>query len=80
MHYTERTLSAMSNEKQLERALLWVVYEQCVYAGKAHARLLIHGQEAFAALGLRDGCNVEEIENKLFLNGDSTGKGVKAWQ
>ena len=46
---------------ELERALLWVVYEQCVYAGKAYARLLIHGEEAFAALGLKDGCDVKEI-------------------
>lgn len=54
---------------EAERALLWVIYEQCVYAGKAYARLLIHGQEAFAALGLEDGCGVEEIEKRLFDGG-----------
>ncbi len=59
----------MSKEEQLERALLWVIYEQCVYAGKAYARLLIHGQEAFEALGLQDGCNVDEIEFRLFGKG-----------
>ena len=62
----------MSREKQLERALLWVVYEQCVYAGKAYARLLIHGLEAFDALGLVDGCEAEEIEKRLF--GDDGGE------
>ena len=49
-----------------ERALLWVIYEQCVYGGKAYAKLLIHGQEAFDALGLEDGCAIEEIERRLF--------------
>jgi len=53
----------MSN---VERALLWVIYEQCVYNGKAYAKLLIHGTEAFAALGLVDGCDVSEIEKRLF--------------
>lgn len=53
----------MSN---VERALLWVIYEQCVYAGKVYAKLLIHGKEAFAAIGLEDGCDVEEIEKRLF--------------
>lgn len=50
----------------LERALLWVIYEQCVYAGKAYAKLLIHGDEAFKALGIEDGCSEEEIEKRLF--------------
>ena len=63
MRFMEKTLSVMS---ELERALLWVVYEQCVYAGKAYARLLIHGEEAFAALGLKDGCDAKEIEERLF--------------
>lgn len=56
----------MSREQALEKALLWIVYEQCVYAGKAYARLLIHGEEAFAAVGLKDGCDVKEIEERLF--------------
>ena len=51
---------------ELEKALLWVVYEQCVYNGKAYARLLIHGTEAFAALGIKDGCEAEIIEKRLF--------------
>jgi hypothetical protein len=50
----------------VEKALLWVIYEQCVYAGKVYARLLIHGKEAFAAIGLEDGCDVDEIEKRLF--------------
>ena len=54
----------------LKRALLWVIYEQCVYGGKAYARLLIHGQEAFAALGLKDGCDVSEIDRMLFEGGN----------
>ena len=49
-----------------EKALLWVIYEQCVYSGRAYARLLIHGSEAFEALGLKDGCEVAEIEKRLF--------------
>lgn len=56
-------------EKKLETALLWIVYEQCVYNGKAYAKLLIHGTEAFAALGLEDGCPVEQIEKRLFERG-----------
>ena len=62
----ERISSAMSKEKQLEKALLWVIHEQCEYSGKAYARLLIHGEEAFDALGLKDGCNITEIEERLF--------------
>lgn len=49
-----------------ERALLWVIYEQCVYGNKAYSRLLIHGQEAFEAVGIKDGCDVGEIEKRLF--------------
>ena len=54
------------NEKRLETALLWVIREQCEYAGKVYARLLIHGKEAFDALGLTDGCDIAEIEKRLF--------------
>lgn len=56
----------MNREEKLERALLWVIYEQCVYGGVAYARLLIHGKEAFDAVELEDRCGVEEIEKKLF--------------
>ena len=52
---------------ELERALLWVIYEQCTYGGKAYAKLLIHGEEAFRAVGLKDGCDEKEIEERLFL-------------
>lgn len=55
------------NEK-LEKALLWVIYEQCVYGDKAYAKLLIHGEEAFDALGLPYECEVREIEDLLFGN------------
>ena len=55
------------NEK-LEKALLWVIYEQCVYGDKAYAKLLIHGEEAFDALGLPYECKVREIEDRLFGN------------
>lgn len=55
---------------ELERALLWVVWEQCVYAGKAYAKLLIHGEDAFKALGLEDGCPESEIERRLFGDED----------
>lgn len=51
---------------EMEKALLWIIYEQCVYSGKAYAKLLIHGHDAFRAIGLEDGCNVEEIEQRLF--------------
>ena len=64
--YTERTSSVMN---EIEKALLWVIYEQCVYNGKAYARLLIHGEDAFRALGLSDGCSVAEIEKRLFERG-----------
>lgn len=56
----------MSREQRLEKALLWVIHEQCEYSGKAYARLLIHGQEAFDALGLKDECAISEIEERLF--------------
>lgn len=56
----------MNRENQLERALLWVIYEQCIYGGKAYAKLLIHGEEAFLAVGLEDGCDEKEIEERLF--------------
>ena len=51
---------------KLEKALLWVIHEQCEYSGKAYAKLLIHGKEAFDALGLMDGCDISEIEERLF--------------
>lgn len=51
---------------ELRKALLWVIYEQCTYAGKAYARLLIHGDDAFKAVGLKDGCDIREIEKMLF--------------
>ena len=56
----------MNNTEKLKRALLWVIYEQCIYDEKAYAKLLIHGQEAFDALGLQDECNIKEIEKLLF--------------
>ena len=59
----------MSKEEKLERALLWIIREQCEYAGKVYAKLLIHGEEAFLALGLEDGCDVSEIEKRLFKEG-----------
>lgn len=52
--------------KKLEKALLWVIYEQCACGGVVYAKLLIHGQEAFDALGLKDQCPVAEIEKRLF--------------
>lgn len=54
------------NNEALRNALLWIVYEQCAYNGKVYAKLLIHGKEAFEALGINDGCPVEEIEKMLF--------------
>lgn len=56
----------MSKEQALEKALLWVIYEQCVYGGKAYNKLLIHGEEAFRAVGLKNECSVKEIEEMLF--------------
>lgn len=56
----------MSKEEKLEMALLWVIHEQCEYAGKVYAKLLIHGEEAFNALGLKDGSDIKEIEKRLF--------------
>ena len=52
--------------EKLRKALLWVIYEQCVYGDKAYAKLLIHGEEAFAALGLPEVCDVKVIEDCLF--------------
>lgn len=56
----------MSKEERLATAMLWIIYEQTVFDGKAYAKLLIHGQEAFEALGLEDGCDASEIEQRLF--------------
>lgn len=71
IQYMERILYGMNNrEKALETALLWVIYEQCVYGGKAYAKLLIHGKEAFESLNLSDGCDVSEIEKRLFNSND----------
>lgn len=53
-------------KRRLEKALLWVIHEQCEYAGKAYAKFLIHGEEAFDALGLEDECDIIEIEKRLF--------------
>ncbi len=52
--------------EKLKRALMWVIYEQCVYGDKAYARLLIHGNEAFEALGLPEVCDKKIIEDYLF--------------
>lgn len=49
-----------------QKCLLWVIHEQCVYNGRAHANLLIHGAEAFAAVGLKDGCDASEVEKLIF--------------
>lgn len=57
----------MSKEEKLVRALLWIIYEQCVYDGKAYAKLMIHGKEAFDAVGLPEVCDVKEIEKMLFV-------------
>ena len=56
----------MSREKRLEKALLWIIYEQCTYNGKVYADLLIHGREAFDAVGIQNECDATEIEKKLF--------------
>lgn len=50
-----------------EKALLWVIYEQCIYGGKAYAKLLIHGEEAFDLLGIPYVCDEKVIEERLFL-------------
>lgn len=66
-HIISHLCEFMEYEKRrLEKALLWVIHEQCEYAGKAYAMLLIHGEEAFDALGLKDGCGIKEIERRLF--------------
>lgn len=56
----------MSREEKLEKALLWVIHEQCEHGGKAYAKLLIHGEEAFDAIGLEHVCDIAEIEKRLF--------------
>lgn len=56
----------------LENALLWVIYEQCTYGGKAYAKLLIHGEEAFRVLELQDECDEAEIAERLFGKGGET--------
>ena len=53
------------NEK-LRMALMWIIYEQCVYGNTVYAKLLIHGEEAFDALGLPYECDVKVIEDYLF--------------
>lgn len=59
-------------EKALENVLLCVIYEQCVYGGKVYAKLLIHGKEAFNAVGLKDGCDVKELEERIFKDDTHT--------
>jgi hypothetical protein len=71
---SKKFLAALCNKlyderEALKKALLWVVHEQCEYNGKVYARLLIHGVEAFKALGLEDECDLEEIEKELFKEG-----------
>ncbi len=66
----ERILLDMSREEKLEKALLWIIYEQCVYGDKAYSKLLIHGDDAFDAIGLKHECNLEEIEERLFQKHD----------
>lgn len=56
----------MSREEKLKKALLWIIYEQCTYAGKVYAKFLAHGPEAFEAIGLKDQCDMAEIEKRLF--------------
>lgn len=56
----------MSKSERIEKALLWIIHEQCEYCGKLYAKLLIHGEEAFDVLGLKDGCDIKEIEERLF--------------
>ena len=53
------------NEK-LKRALMWIIYEQCVCGNKAYAKLLIHGKDAFDALELPYVCDLKTIEDYLF--------------
>lgn len=66
-HIITHLCGFMEYEKRcLEKALLWVVHEQCEYAGKAYAKLLIHGEEAFDALGLPHECDIKVIEDRLF--------------
>ena len=64
--YKEEQKQWGKREEEIERALLWVIHEQCEYAGKCYTKLLIHGEEAFAALGIEDGCDAKEIEERLF--------------
>lgn len=66
IRFMGRTSFDMNKAERLEKALLWVIHEQCEYAGRVYARLLIHGQEAFEALELKDECDISEIENRLF--------------
>ena len=56
----------LHGNKGIEKALLWVIHEQCEYAGRCYAKLLIHGEEAFKAIGLQDGCEISEVERRLF--------------
>lgn len=70
-HEQPTVLNSMKlNIDSIESALLWVIYEQCVYGNKAYAKLLIHGQEAFDALNLKDECDMSEIEERLFKKGN----------
>ena len=69
---THEQPSVLNNMKSIEIALLWVIYEQCVCGNKVYAKLLIHGQDAFDALNLKDECDVSEIEERLFKKGNSS--------
>jgi len=49
-------------EKELERALLWMVLQYCTSDGKMYHSFMSAGEEAFSVLGIDLDTKVEEVE------------------
>lgn len=56
---------AIDRIKQLETALLLMVYQYCNDGDSVNHRYMSAGEHAFAALGIENHCSVEKIEKML---------------
>ena len=65
--YMEEVASdALAYIHQLEEALLLMVYQYCDEGdGSVNHRYMAAGEHAFAALGIENGCSIEQIEKMM---------------
>lgn len=56
---------ALALIRQLEEALLLMVYQYCDEGDSVNHRFMTAGEHAFAALGIENGCSIEQIEKML---------------